>query len=276
MKKIGIIIVLIAVAGLILAACGSDTELEQEPEAETQPEPVSGIVADVPWSDSGSSRHTIEFTGYVIQNYEGSDIGTVALTITRLDDIYMLKQWYVFGDYVGLVTIANVRADNLKPLAGGITMPDAIYTPVVTYSYEEEGKLKIDIDTQEGNRHEVIDVPEDAYDDNELVFLLRAIPFEIGYTTNFTNVIAASAQKHVVTVTVVGEEELQVPAGSFDTYKIELTMAGDKKYLWYGKDEPHYLVKLDDGASVILLKDIGEEAKEKDLGEGSGTGEGVT
>jgi len=154
-----------------------------------------------------------------------------------------------------LVIIANVRADNLKPLAGGVTGSDALITPVVTYSYEEEGKLKIDTYTRDNEQHDVIDVPEDAYDDNELLFLLRTIPFEVGYTANFTNVIATAAKEHIATVTVVGEEELQVPSGNFDAYKVEFIMAGSKVYFWYAKNKPHYLLKLDSSASVILLKD---------------------
>lgn len=249
MRKIGIVIVLVAVVGVILAGCAGDSE------PEPALEPVSRIVTNIPWPDN-------EFTGYVIQDYEGNDKGTAALLIERFEDIYFLKQYYVFQKKFGLTLIVNVRTDNLKPLGGGVTGSTALPGPTVIYSYEEKGKLNIDNSTPEGDQRIVIDVPEDAYDDNELLFLLRTIPFEVGYTASFTNVVATSAQKHVVTITVVGEEELQVPAGNFDAYKIELTIASDKKYLWYAKEKPHYLVKLDDRINVILLlKDI-EEIKE--------------
>ena len=246
MKKINIVIALITVVGLILAGCAG------EPEPAPEPEPVNGIVSGIPWSDR-------ELASYVIQDYEGSTIGAAGLSLARdMEGTYILKQFYGFKQQVAaLLTMAKVRADNLKPISGVVTLANISPAPVVEYSFDD-GILSIRVLNTEGDiSRDTIDIPEDAYDDNELLFLLRAIPFKVGYTASFTNMIAAAAQKHVVIITVVDEEELQVPAGSFDAYKIELTMAGEKKYLWYGKDKPHYFLKLDDGSSVIVLEEIG-------------------
>jgi len=246
MNKIVTTIVLIAISGLILTGCAGDNEPKPAPE----PAPASVTVSEIPWPD-------IEFTGYVIQDYDGNEIGSVALLIRKTVDIYNLNQRYNFEGKSDLITMANVRIDNLKPLAGTITISEIAFSPIVTYLYKEDGTLTIDAATEEGNRHTVITVPEDAYDNNELLFLLRTIPFEIGYTATFTDVkVITKAEKRTATVTVVGEEELQVPAGNFDTYKVEFTSDGNKKYFWYAKEKPHYLVKLDDGNGVILLEEI--------------------
>jgi len=240
---------LIAITGLTLAGCAGNNEPEPAPE----PEPASVTVSEIPWPDT-------EFTGYVIQDYDGNEMGSSALLIRKTLDIYNLNQKYVFEGSFDQVLIANVKADDLKPLAGTITIPEVMLAPLVTYLYKEDGTLTIDAATEEGNQHTVVNVPEDTYDNNELLFLLRTIPFEIGYTATFTNVkITTKAEKRAATVTVVGEEKLQVPAGNFDTYKVELTSASNKKYLWYGKEKPHYLVKLDDGTGVILLEEIKEK-----------------
>ena len=245
MKKIGIVVALIAIIGLILTGCVDHSGPEREAACE--------IITDIPWADN-------ELTCYVIQDYEGNDKGTAALLIERYEDIYFLKQYYVFQESIAWTLMVNVRADNLKPLAGGVTTSTPTIGHTVIYNYAE-GKLDIDTTAPEGSQHTVMDVPEDAYDDNEFLFLLRAIPFEVGHTATFTNVIATSAEKHVVTIVVIGEEELQVPAGRFDAYKVEISMAGDKRYVWYGKDKPHYLLKLDSGTGVILLKEIGAISK---------------
>ncbi len=253
MKKVGITITLTAIVGLILAGCAGNSEPAPAPAPEPEPEPVSGIVAGIPWADR-------EFLDYVIQDYEGNDIGMLGLTIAReMGDTYILKQLYAFKQQVAqLLTTTKVRADNLKPIIGRIVFANVSPAPVITYEYED-GIVSISTLVEDDILQDTMDVPEDAYDDNELLFLLRTIPFEIGYTVSFTDMIVASAQKHVITITVVGEEEIQVPAGSFDAYQVELTIAGDKKYLWYGKDKPHYLLKLDDGRSVTLLEEIGED-----------------
>lgn len=243
MKKINIVIALITAVGLILAGCAG----EPAPE----PEPVSGIVSGIPWSDR-------ELASYVIQDYEGNKIGIVGLTIAReMGDTYILKQFYgVEQQVTSILTMVKVRADNLKPVSGRVAFAHISPAPIISYKYEDS-VLSIAITTEDEPKHTVMDVPEDAYDDNALFFLLRAIPFKVGYTASFTNMITVSAQKYAVTITVVDEEEIQVPAGSFDAYKIELTMAGEKKYLWYGKDKPHYFLKQDDGSSVIVLEEIG-------------------
>lgn len=245
MKKINIVIALITAVGLILAGCAG------EPEPAPEPEPVSGIVSGIPWSDR-------ELASYVIQDYEGNKIGIVGLTIAReMGDTYILKQFYgVEQQVTSILTMVKVRADNLKPVSGRVAFAHISPAPIISYKYEDS-VLSIAITTEDEPKHTVMDVPEDAYDDNALFFLLRAIPFKVGYTASFTNMITVSAQKYAVTITVVGEEEIQVPAGSFDAYKIELNMAGEKKYLWYGKDKPHYFLKLDDGSSVIVLEEIG-------------------
>ena len=248
MKKASIAIALTAAISLILASCVDYSKPEPEPDKKVATREPSEIV-DIPWADS-------EFTGYVIQDYEGNNKGTVAMSIERYRDIYSLKQLYVFQDNVSLVLIANVRADNLKPLGGGVTESNVAFGPTTTYSYEEGGKLNIDAASPEGVQHIVMDVPEDAYDDNELLFLLRTLPFEVGYSTAFTNIIVASAKKWAVRISVVSKEEIQVPAGNFDTYKIKLTMAGETKHLWYGRSKPHHLIKLNDGVNLLLLKEI--------------------
>ena len=250
MKKIGIVTALVLAVSLISSGCAGNSEPAPQPE----PEPVNGIVTEIPWPDH-------EFSSYAIQDSDGNEIGIVGLTIAReIGNAYILKQFYGFKHQVGsLLTLATVRADNLKPVSGILTLSDVSPAPVIEYSFDNS-ILTIKARDTEGNvKHHTIDIPEDAYDDNELLFLLRTIPFKIGYTTSFTNVIAAATQKHVVTITVVSEEQVQVPAGSFDAYKIELSIAGDKKYLWYSKDELHYLLKLDDGSNLFLLEEVTEE-----------------
>ena len=250
MKKIGIVIALVLTVSLISSGCAGNSKPEPEPE----PEPVSGIVSEVPWADR-------ELINYTIQDYDGNEVGFIGLTLARdLRDTYVLKQVYIFKQQVATrLMIVKVRADNLKPITGVITLGNISPTPLIEYHYENS-VLNIESSDTEGEvTYKTIDIPEDAYDNYELPFMLRAMPFKIGYTATFTNVIVNRAEKQIATVTVVGEEELQVPAGNFDTYKVEFTSDGNKKYFWYAQEKPHYLVKLDDGTGIILLEEIEEE-----------------
>ena len=119
-------------------------------------------------------------------------------------------------------------------------------------------KLKVEVQTAEGHSEGELDVPADAYDNDEIIFLLRALPFEEGYQATYTNIVAATAQMPKVTVNITGKEQVQVPVGLFDCWKLELGAAGQQQYAWYSVDSPHYLVKYDDRQSIVILQEIVE------------------
>jgi len=48
-----------------------------------------------------------------------------------------------------------------------------------------------------------------------------------------------------------------VPAGSFETWKVEASVAGAKQYFWYVITNPNLLVKYDNGSTIFLLEEAG-------------------
>lgn len=59
-----------------------------------------------------------------------------------------------------------------------------------------------------------------------------------------------------VTITITEKEQVEVPAGLFDCWKLELKVPGQRQYVWYSVDSPHYLVKYDNSQNIILLQEI--------------------
>ena len=60
-----------------------------------------------------------------------------------------------------------------------------------------------------------------------------------GYTTTFRNFDVQKQKEKLVQLKVVGSESVTVPAGTFDTFKVELSSAdggADKETLWIAKD----------------------------------------
>ena len=178
------------------------------------------------------------------------------MTIAKEGGSYILGQYWEVGEVKQTISI-KVASDDLKPISGNQTIvsPQGEFKINATYS---DSRLKIEAETPEGNQTVEIDVPEDAYDNDEVLFLFRAIPFEEGYQATYTNVVASVAQKAAVTITVIGKEQVEIPAELFDCWKLELNAAGQKIYMWYSIDSPHYLVKYDNGQSIILLQEIME------------------
>ena len=75
---------------------------------------------------------------------------------------------------------------------------------------------------------------------------IAALPLVEGYTATFRNFDLMTQKPKLMQMKVVGSESVSVPAGSFDTYKVEITNAdggAEKITLWVAKD-PRKPVKL--------------------------------
>jgi hypothetical protein len=214
------------------------------------PAPGEAItISAIPWPDE-------EEVSYIIQDQEENTIGSGNLTIAKEGESYILGQYWETGEVKQTGSI-RVASDDLKPISEQQTILSSQGEIRINTTYTDN-KLKIEAETPEGNQTVEIDVPEDAYDNDEVLFLFRAIPFEEGYQANYTNVVASAAQKPAVTITVIGKEQVEIAAELFDCWKLELSAAGQKIYMWYSIDSPHYLVKYDNGQSIILLQEIME------------------
>jgi hypothetical protein len=212
-------------------------------------------VAQIPWPDS-------ETTYYVIQNSQGTAMGTLNTTIVRDGDKYLMLSTVVMGNTTDEAVMALNSVD-LKPIseirtidvpAGG-AIPGGIYQIMVDY---HDSQITFEAYLP-GDQHQgpyEFKIPADSYANDEVWYLFRALPFEEGYSGRYTNVIIwTTFQTPSTTVTVVGSETVSAPAGNFDCYKLEVTVANTSVYVWYAKAAPHYMVKYQKGDSLILLTD---------------------
>jgi dipeptidyl aminopeptidase/acylaminoacyl peptidase len=75
--------------------------------------------------------------------------------------------------------------------------------------------------------------------------VIATLPLAVGYATTFRNFDIQSQKVKLQQLNVAGTESVTVPAGTFDTLRVEITSAdggGDKKTLWIAKDS-HKVVK---------------------------------
>lgn len=240
MKKSLLILSLLAIVCLALAGC-------------CPPAVATLTISQIPWPDE-------EVTTYNIEDQDGNAIGSYELTVHKDGDTYILTGYSELSiegiEATDEITI-TVNATDLKPISGMETMVIDEQTMELATTYSA-GELAITATVDGEVQSDTISIPADAYDDGEVFFLLRTIPFEIGYAATFTDVLAASAATAKTTITVVGEEEVEVPFGSFDCYKLEVSIAGipAKQYTWYGVNSPHYLVKFEvesEDITIIML-----------------------
>jgi Protein of unknown function (DUF3108) len=75
--------------------------------------------------------------------------------------------------------------------------------------------------------------------------VIACLPLAEGYSTTFRNFDVQTQKVKLLQLTVAGKEEIKVPAGTFDTLRVEISSAdggSDKKTLWIAK-ETHKVVK---------------------------------
>lgn len=96
---------------------------------------------------------------------------------------------------------------------------------------------------------------DDYYDLSTLVLVFRTFPFGRGGKVDFRVVMDGSQGSPLGTFSMyvqeVGREQVTVPAGEYDCYKLEMgvgELAGIfarsyKYYFWYTAQEPHFLVR---------------------------------
>jgi dipeptidyl aminopeptidase/acylaminoacyl peptidase len=68
--------------------------------------------------------------------------------------------------------------------------------------------------------------------------VLACLPLAEGYTTTFRNLDLMAQKVRAMRLTVAGSEKVTVPAGTFDTFRVELTGDGgsNKSTIWIAKD----------------------------------------
>lgn len=82
------------------------------------------------------------------------------------------------------------------------------------------------------------------YDDSAILWLFRGIPLEEGFKSAYHNV-NPGALVHItrVEVEVVEREEVEVPLGTFDTWRIRFRSSSITQYVWVEVAEPHRVIQ---------------------------------
>ena len=197
-----------------------------------------------PWVDGEELQLDIKFpTGFKI----GTACYGVNAGETNGQKIWRLRSQLYAGSQQS--SRVEVEADSFKPVHCRWRI-DVIGVADVTYS-GAMAKLR----TFPKDESREIDLGGVAYDNEEVIQLMRRLPLADGYKTLlrvFTglgggNIISLEAK-------VTGEEKVEVPAGTFDCCKVELGTVNQT--FWYSTDAHHYLVKFEGGGVVGVLASV--------------------
>ena len=227
---------------LVLASCaygGEDIE-------------TVDIVATIPWGD-------FEEADYVLLDRSDEDeIGTGTLIVDTNDDGQFEFQINFAGESGTDQASVLVDANTLKPLfvQRERHLDDEDSLTEGEYTVDDDGEPILNIKTVEGDNERTVPMrlDEDHYYDNESsLFLWRTIPFAQDYKVSYHSVLAVAGSIQTVTLLVRRQEEITVPAGTFDTWRVEITTADRRQEAWFSTDPSHVVVQYDNSFQLFKL-----------------------
>lgn len=119
-----------------------------------------------------------------------------------------------------------------------------------------EGGGTIEVIDRTGTNVRRLNLPAKYYANDQLLMILRALPFKEGYRGSLVLVPSMgdpATQQAVVTVT--GQETLTTPLGPVRSWRVETQYEGAAtvQVMWYSVETPNYLVKYDTGRYVFTV-----------------------
>ena len=227
--------VLTGVALSLLAVACSETQVE-----------TLDVVGSIPWGDHEEAH-------YRLVDRDGSEAGSGVLRIDSADGRFRLSQTYA-DDSNSDESEVLVEAGTLKPLSvrreirrdGDTEEVDAEYGPT---------EVKI----RSGGRQSFLSLPEHFYDNESALFVWRTIAFRDGLVLHHYTILTNRRDSAVVTLEVAGREQVEVPAGTFEAWRLEIRSGSVRQVAWYADNERRYLLKYDNSEQVFLLEEMPAE-----------------
>jgi hypothetical protein len=196
--------------------------------------PGNDVVQAIPWTAPEVSEYELREAGFLSQVFCDSE-----------------------GNSDSRVVLAD--ADDLNPRAmERIVIGAEEDTRIeVRASYTADAAAFESIAGDSENR-QTRDRQDNSFDSEQHLFIGRTIPFADGYETEYRAMDAATTETRTVNVEVTERETIEVPAGRFDTWKVEFRYGSSTTTAWYTVDAAHYLVKANVLDFDYLLKALPE------------------
>ncbi len=213
-----------------------------------EPQPL--VLGDAPWQSGERSVYTVinreeQVAGSAVFEIHANDKGTPAgWTFTRLiSDIGITER----------VTVST-QARGYIPIQSTLTRSSSAGTQRVQATFNQT-RVEMELNNLQGLlSYESVNVTSDVRDDRTLVPLLRTLPLAQGYATFINSFLPITGQQERVAIRVAKGESVTVPAGSFESWLVELKTTDRTSRIWIAKEAPHAVVKWVDGRSQATFE----------------------
>jgi len=226
-------VLLSLVLSIFLAGCGGQPDVQ--PFSYNEP----------PWMAG-------EVSLYQISEKDDDVAGTVRVDMISGGRYVEPEDWTIRREIVTLedTEIAAVEATSsgLRPKSSTLIRIRDRGNEMVFAQYDQ-GQVDMRLTTVDNNTTpRRANIPSDARDQRTILQLARMLPLSEGYATQFNSYLPVADQRDRVTLQVVGRDEVEAPAGTFDTWHVKLDGDSRQTEAWIGVDAPFPLVKYQEGS----------------------------
>jgi len=197
-----------------------------------------------PWQNGSAA-------GYEWLDASGAQIGTSQYDFSLSNGAWTITEKDNIGGVEQMIEM-RINAETLAPLSEQKTINTANSNVQLETEYAN-GKLTVNANVDGNSRSASLDVPPNALDNDQLLMTVRALPFAEGYTVQYVVVVAQNALKVDTTFTVQAKEMVTVPAGSFESWCVEISAGQTKQTAWYQVAAPNMLVQYENGSTRMVL-----------------------
>jgi hypothetical protein len=194
---------------------------------------------------------------YRVEDSSGNQIGRATLTIATEGTDSRLTQDYDFGE--GQIDRSSVIVDrtSMRPRSSERMVIDdsAQYRTAAAYGQDS---VNVTFEGERGERQRDADISETAYDNLESLFLWRTIAMGAGEMLSYVNIVVdpkrGTINRALGTIEVSGREEVKLPSGTVEAWRVDFRSAGVTNHAWYSVDGDHRLVQYDiqRGPTLVL------------------------
>lgn len=214
------------------------------------------IVTTIPWPAHEEAQ-------YVLLDRKGEEeLGTGTLTADLKGSQYEFGLHFDgTGDKAGNSddTTLLVNSTTLKPVSLDyvkVADDDRFHIKAVYDDVQSVVNIT-EINNKGDERLVPLRVKEHHYDNDSSLFLWRTIDFQEGYVAHYRTVITGNRTQLTVTLAVKRKEQVTVPAGTFDTWRVEIHAGDVHQVAWIADTSQHPLVQYDNSRGQLFkLKSI--------------------
>lgn len=206
------------------------------------------VISEIPWAGPETARY------HIVQD----DVeGTGVLVLEESDGVLVLSQAFdVPAEQVTDTVVVEADPGTMRPLTVSrvIDGPDGQRTCDAEYA---PSSVTVEQVGEDEDRTDILDVPDRSYDTWGDLFLWRTLDFRPGFEVSYRDVLSCSlAKPELLTVglTVRGLETITVPAGTYDTWRLEIDSGGGTQDAWFADDASRVLVRYDNDLQVWELE----------------------